>query len=289
MFYIGISHGLGNQMFQYAFGVAASMESNVPLALDISKYDYQFGRDTKREFLLHHFNIQTPIAPNEATAKFHKKLPVLIRRIKNKLHPKNSYVFDPGELRVKDEKYYEGYWQTEKYFKKYEKTIRTELTLKNPLGMEAQKAMEEIRECQRQGIETICIHVRRGDLITNKHAGAAFESKGTEYFRKGIEVIDAKSDKPKHIFIATDDIEWVKKNIKPHHSFSYLARPGIYDFEELMLMSTCDHFVIANSSFSWWAAWLGHNPNKIVIAPIAWLRDPSIPTTHVVPEEWIRI
>jgi len=301
MFYIGIKSGLGNQMFQYAFGVAASMESGIPLALDISNYGRQFAKDTPRSFTLQHFNIQAPIATDTETVQFHNKVAIFLRRLKLKFSPNNNYKFDPQALKVKHGQYLEGFWQSYKYFEKYEKTVRAELTLKNPLGLEALTAVKEIEQKKAEGYETIMIHVRRGDYVTNPNSVRVMGVLNADYFRTAIERIEKEIDmqtinknenvqtKPKHIFFASEDTEWIKEHIKPHHSYSFITRPGILDFEELMVMSTCDHFIISNSSYSWWAAWLAHNPQKIVIAPKRWVVDTQTDTSDALPPTWIKV
>lgn len=299
MFYLGVKSGLGNQMFQYAFGVAASLESNVPLALDITSYGRQYSKDTPRSFTLQYFNIQSPIASESEVGQFHKSFPTFIRRVRLKLSSNNNYAFDPYALKVKHGQYTEGYWQTYKYFEKYEKTVRTELTLKNPLGLEALAAVKEIEQKKAEGFDTIMIHIRRGDYVTNQHSIKMMGILDAQYFIDALSKLEHELDtralqqngqiKPKHIFFASEDTAWIKEHIKPHHSYSFITRPGIYDFEELMIMSTCDHFIISNSSFSWWAAWLAHNPQKIVIAPKRWVVNPAVDTTDAVPPTWIRI
>lgn len=299
MFYLGIKSGLGNQMFQYAFGKAISIENNIPMSLDISAYGRQFERDTPRNFTLNHFSITAPIASIEETKKFHTKFAVFKRRLKNKLLPLVNYEYHPSELKVKDGQYKEGFWQTEKYFEKHGDIIRKEFTLKKPLGTQASNALKEIEQKKGEGFETILIHVRRGDYVTNKHSVALLGVLEPEYFIKSLEIVCEEIDKkysnsdkknpPKHIFFATEDIDWVKNNIKPNLNYSFISRPGIEDYEEIILMSNCDHFIISNSSFSWWAAWLGINPNKTVVAPKKWIMNPKVNTTDATPPSWLRI
>ncbi len=304
MFYLGLQSGLGNQMFQYAFGVAASLQNNIPLALDLTRYDNQFSKDTPRNFGLNHFNIQARIADKSEVVKFHTQYADFMRRVKRKLSPIQNYEFRPSELRIHDGQYIEGLWQSEKYFKQYSETIRHELSLKEPLGAEAEAALHEIKEYSKNGYETIMIHVRRGDYVTNKHSVALLGVLEPDYFSRALEKVCEEIDKKaalkredraisepklKHIFFATEDIEWVKKNIKPHIDYSFISRPGIYDFEELMVMGACDHFIISNSSFSWWAAWFGVHPDKIVVAPAVWIVNPKVSTKDATPPEWLRI
>lgn len=295
MFYIGLGGGLGNQMFQYAFGVAASLESGVPLALDLYNFGKEGPRYTARNFQLNHFNIQAHIASESECAKFHTKKAWVIRKIKDRINRKSDHVFDKSALKVKHGQYLQGLWQSEKYFKKYADTIRKELTLKNPLGIEALQVSNEIQELKNQGVATILVHIRRGDFVTNAASLSLLGVLGNEYFTVGVEEIvkKLKSISPNikcHIFVASEDTNWVQQNIKFHHPVTYISRPGIYDFEEIILMSQCDHFVISNSTFSWWSAWLSSYANKIVVAPKVWMQgNPDVKTDDLIPTEWIRI
>jgi hypothetical protein len=295
MFYIGLQGGLGNQMFQYAFGRAASIESGIPFSLDISKFGNEGPKYTQRSFTLQHFNIQTPIATASEIAKFHTPRADFFRKIKKRLRQKDDHVFNPELLRVKKGQYLEGFWQSEKYFKNHADTIRREFSLKNTLGSEAKQVLTQIEDLKSKGVETILIHVRRGDFVSNKASLSLLGILGDNYFSEGVKQIDNVLNQngntsPRHIFFATEDPEWVKQNITPDHDSTIISRPGIYDFEEIILMSACNHFVISNSTYSWWAAWLSHNTNKIVVAPKIWMQgNPNVKTDDLVPTEWLRV
>ncbi len=301
MFYTAIKSGLGNQMFQYAYGYTAAKKAGLDLSLDTSAYGRQFAKDTPRNFTLQHFNIEAKIATDEETARFHTTLRFFLRRVRNKLWPFANMTFYPKEFAVKDGQYKEGYWQNEKYFIDCADDIRRQFTLKAGFGPEASRALDEIRACKEKGIITVLVHVRRGDFVTNVHARAEQGALDIDYFKRGIDLIaerialkakmgnDFEKNIPSiHIFFASDDIPWVLENIKTDFPSSAISAPGIKDYEELLIMSNCDHFVISNSSFSWWAAWLSTNPNKIVIAPKRWRVD-NADTSDATPPNWLRI
>lgn len=295
MFYIGLTGGLGNQMFQYAFGVAASLESGIPLALDLYNFGKEGPKYTPRTFQLHHFNIQAKVASELECARFHTKKAWLFRKIKERLNRTEDHVFNPRALQVKHNQYLQGLWQSEKYFKKYSDTIRRELSLKEPLGMEALTVANEIAELKKNNIVPVMVHVRRGDFVTNAASISLLGVLGEAYFTQGVEhiytLLQQKNPGVKlHLFIASEDTKWVEQNVKFHHPVTYISRPGIYDFEEIILMSHCDHFVISNSTFSWWAAWLSQYKEKIVVAPKVWMQgNPNVKTDDLVPESWHRI
>lgn len=294
MFYIAIKSGLGNQMFEYAYGYTAAKKAGLDLSLDISAYGRQFAKDTPRNFTLQHFNISAPVASSEETARFHTPARIFMRRVRNKLKPFANLTFDPKEFKVKDGQYKEGYWQNEKYFLDYADDIRKQFTLKNGFGKEASDTLREIDEAKASGKQAVMVHVRRGDYVTNKHALASTGVLEVDYFKNGINLIKerlALSGKRMHVFFASDDIEWVKENIATDSAaadFGFISRPGMQDYEEMLVMSHCDHFVISNSSFSWWAAWLSANPHKIVVAPKRWRVDDT-DTSDATPPNWLRI
>ncbi len=292
MFYIKLQGGLGNQLFQYAFGLAASRETGHSFALDISRFGKEGPKYTPRHFQLDNFNISASVLPIEDSARFHTIVPRMIRKIKDRLNRKNDHVFNPDNLKVRDRQYVEGLWQSDKYFKKYANEIRKEFSLKKPYGVAAKEIANKIQELNSQGVETILVHVRRGDFVTNQASLSLLGVLDNEYFSRGIDTISEKLDNKsiKHIFVATEDPEWVKQNINFKYDFTIISRPGIEDFEEMMLMSLCKHFVISNSTFSWWSAWLSNNTNKIVVAPKIWMRGkPEVETSDLVPVEWVRI
>ncbi len=292
MFYIKLQGGLGNQLFQYAFGLAASRETGLTFALDISRFGKEGAKYTPRHYQLDNFNVTAPVLPLPESEKFHTLAPRLVRKIKDRLNRQNDHIFNANKLQVKDGQYIEGLWQSDKYFKKHADEIREEFSLKKPYGIEAQAIADQIQKLNSEGIETILVHVRRGDFVTNQASLSLLGILDNEYFSLGIDTIAAKlgSNAPKHIFVATEDPEWVKQNIKFKYDVTVISRPGIQDFEEITLMSLCKHFVISNSTFSWWSAWLSNNPKKMIVAPKIWMRGkPEVETHDLVPAEWIRI
>lgn len=255
MIIIKLQGGLGNQLFQYAFGRSLSVKENKILKLDISNYD----SDPLRSYKLRHFNIKERIAfPLEI---FWSKM------IKRLGFGQSSYL--------------EGYWQSEKYFSDIEDTIRREFKLKDPLKNEAQKFSDEIKNTN-----SVSLHIRRGDYVTNDKLKGFLQPLPLAYYNEAIEIVEKKIDKP-HFFVFSDDIAWVKDNLKINHQVSYVSGSGIEDHEELALMSQCKHNIIANSSFSWWGAWLNDNPGKIVIAPKNWFSDGD--NSELIPNTWTTI
>ncbi len=289
MKYIQIKAGLGNQLFQYAFGRALSIEQKTPLALDISWYSNISPKDTPRTFVLDKYKIQAHIAtPNEVT-KFYSPLRRYLRKISRRLVYKKDHIFHPQQLRTKSS-FMEGHWTNEKYFKKHADIIRSDIKLKESFTPVSQALLEQMKEYKDTGLIPISVHIRRGDCVTNSHAASYQGTVDTSYYDIAYAHLSSKMDKDKFVFyISSDDIAWVEEHILLDKQRIFVSRPEIPDYEEILIMSSCEHHIIGNSSYSWWGAWLNPNPDKIVIAPKEWLKDKTFDTSDVCPKEWVRI
>jgi hypothetical protein len=180
-----------------------------------------------------------------------------------------------------DNVYLDGYWQSEKYFSGSADALRSEITLKRGLSKFNAKLADQIERCN-----SICLHVRRGDYLAKKtmrQIGVC----DMEYYKNGIEYVASRLINPK-IFIFTDDPHWVSENIDFDFDTSILSHNGNRgDCHDLMLMKSCKHFVISNSSFSWWGAWLSEGKGKTVIAPKRWFAGKAFNREDIHPRGWI--
>lgn len=284
--------GLGNQMFQYAIGRRLSCMHHVPLKLDISGFkDY-----TLWTYRLDHFAIHADIAsvPEIEEVKFHSRTGVLramgnlvvysVPYYQRNIYREPHFFYDPNILKCKNDVYLEGYWQSEKYFKNIEHLIRSEFTPVTEPDNPNEKMADEIRSC-----ESVNLHVRRGDYVSNSTTNAYHGTCSLEYYRGAIRIIEKNVINPR-FFIFSDDPLWVRDNINTGHPSTIVDFNGPdKDYQDMRLMSLCQHHIIANSSFSWWSAWLSTNPQKIVIAPKRWFAAQGIDTTDLLPESWIRL
>lgn len=293
MITVKLKGGLGNQLFQYAFGRAVSLKLETPLVLDISNYDEQFETETPRDFQINCFNLQAKIANIKDESKIgniKRFLDKVKQKIKSTTNPYFDYIFDPKSLDIKDGSYLEGHWQSEKYFSDIETILRYDLNLKDNLSEKAKLFADRIKQVDDNGGVSVSLHIRRTDYVTDKYANAYHGLLDLTYYHKAISTIAAKlCGKPIVLFIFSDDIVWVKENFKTETPFVCVSRPEILDQEDLILMSKCKHNIIANSSFSWWGAWLNSNKNKIIIAPKRWVKDSRANTNDVTPLDWIKI
>ena len=287
MIIIKLKGGLGNQMFQYAFGRKLSLKLPTELALDINEDTEIKGLrgDLVRPFLLNRFDIKAHVATLEEVAKLRKPFSLYLAKIFRKLGKYNHYKFDPKAFEIKDNTYLEGFWwQSEQYFKDIRPQLLEDFTLVKDLGTDAEKIAESIRQAQ----SSVSVHIRRGDYANNPVTLAYHGLAPMEYYEQAIKIIQEK--RPHSIFyIFSDDIEWLKANFPLPPLSQIVSDKNIPEYEELALMSLCKDHIIANSSFSWWGAWLSKNDEKIVIAPQQWIADKTVDTDDVCPKEWIRV
>ncbi len=302
MIIVKIQHGLGNQMFQYAFGRRMAEKNGTELKLDISYYSSLNKGDTPRKYSLGCFNIVENFADKKDIGRFRANnysgagfFSRAARKLFRKLEGKKPiteqvYLSEAGfgfraeilENKNKD-LYLYGNWQDERYFSDIADIIRKEFTLKNGFGETASKIAEKIKNAR-----SVSVHIRRGDYESNPRTRARLGPLPPEYYAKAMEIISEKELSPV-FFVFSDDIEWAKKELKPEFQTEFVGGENISDCEELALMSLCKHNIIANSSFSWWGAWLNGNPNKIVIAPQRWFADPKSAERNPCPKDWIKI
>jgi hypothetical protein len=290
MIIVKISDGLGNQLFQYAFGRNLAIIKNVPLKLDLS----WFKEHNARKYELHHFNIVENFANDKEIKKIKKYEKMNSRRyFLHNYFIANEYIyikakqflFDKDVFKAKKYAYLAGYWQTPKYFEGIEGILRKEFSLKNQTNTLYKKMEKKIKENN-----SISLHVRRTDYLTLRKINKIFGVCSQKYYKKAIQKISIEIKNP-IFFIFSDDIKWAKENLKIKHPTVFVSDncPPLKNYEELMLMSKCKHNIIANSTFSWWGAWLNKNLNKMVIAPQNWFKDPSKSAKDLIPESWTKL
>jgi hypothetical protein len=292
MIIVKIFSGLGNQMFQYAFARALSKITGHEYKLDISAFDKD---PAGRQYLLNRLSIGETIADRAEVFRLTKIDHELLRRLYAKIcrlerprspfhiKERKDYVFDKDIMRFSGDAYFEGYWQNEKYFMDLESVLRQEFTLRGAFSAQAMSLMERIKETN-----SVSIHVRRGDYITSRNSNIFHGVLPLEYYRKAAEMVSLASENAR-FYVFSDDIQWVKSSFQIGMPFTAISLDSRCPVEELLLMSYCRQNIIANSSFSWWAAWLNKYQGKKVIAPKDWTVKSGIDSSDAVPKEWIRI
>lgn len=286
--------GLGNQMFQYAFACALADKFNVEVLFDFSFFEDIKLTDTftTRVFELDVFNIGCKAASQEDLNKvkrpdFESKLKRSLAKMFtekygiNYIREKNSYVFDKKLLNSPNYIYYDGYFQNEKYFKHLKNTFLKKFSLKVPIDERNQTVLNKILETN-----SVSIHIRRGDYVSLESTSNIHGICSLEYYKNALEYIVKKIKNP-HFFLFSDDIEWVIKNLKLEYPFTIVDFNQGKGWFDLNLMKQCKHNITANSSFSWWGAWLNENPDKIVISPKKWTLQKQ--KLDIIPHEWIKL
>lgn len=281
---VRIQGGLGNQMFQYAFYMALKEKHN-NVYCDVDEYKKNNCHNGMELEKLFNIKIKTP---PRMILKLYKSKNKILKYFQNtwllKKYKYEDTLYEKRLIKSKENAYYSGYWQSEKYFLDIEYKIRKVFSFDKKITQENLKLIEEISNKN----NTVSIHVRRGDYISHDSLGNLTP---VFYYKEGIKYIREKIQNPLFL-IFSNDIEWCKKN------FDFKEEEVIYidwnkdenSFMDMYLMSICKNNIIANSSFSWWGAWLNTNTNKIVIAPEKWFRDESkLKYKDIVPEKWIKV
>jgi hypothetical protein len=289
--------GLGNQMFQYAAGLRLALLHGVKLALDASAMDAHTD-ETLRGYDLAPYPIaaevlDSPTAPRPGAAPQSRAAHLLGRlRRKKASEPaarpspavERAFHFDPAVLDLPDTACLEGYWQSERYFADVADRVRGDLTLRDaPTGRNAEVAAQ-IASCT-----AISLHVRRGDYVSNSTHNATHGVCALDYYRRAVEHVGKYVDEPV-FFLFSDDPAWVAAHLEIDAPTVLVDHNGPDTAcEDLRLMSSCAHHVLANSSFSWWGAWLNPAPKPLVVAPKHWFLDPSLDTRDLIPKRWVTL
>lgn len=297
MIIVKLMGGLGNQMFQYALGRRLANLHNTELRLDHRFLESRKNITTPRDYELHYFNISGKRASQENIASIALHDVGLVKRFRLKLRPldyqlskserlirERSFRFDSSILELPDNVYLDGFWQTDLYFTEVADMIRQDFTFCVPMSTDNLVIAEKIKSCM-----AVSLHVRRGDYVSDEQTAEFHGSCKLEYYSNAVELLADKVDSP-HFFIFSDDTSWVKQNLKLSFPMTFVeSNFPDRGFEDLRLMSLCRHHIIANSSFSWWGAWLNPDPEKFVIAPQRWFNAPEMDTTDLIPSGWVRI
>lgn len=277
MKHVAIVGGLGNQMFQYSYFLVLKKKFKyIEIFFPENKWEHSGGFELERVFNITH-------SPSIWEKLYQKGFP--FTRIFHILHKKYSglnFRFKEEDLHPdKSFKYFYGTWQSEKYFL-YPDLIRKSFKF-NEKNLSVKTI--SIANTLRGEKLWISIHIRRGDYLSENFKNGFGNVCDLEYYKRAIDFFNKKFENPAFVFFS-DDIDWVKYNFYNPAYIFVDHNIGLDSWQDMYLMSLCQHNIIANSTFSWWGAWLNQNPDKIIIAPKTWwngIKD------DVVPESWIRI
>lgn len=286
MIVVRLMGGLGNQMFQYAIARSLADRYQTDLKLDI--FDYQFHK--LRRYEIDNYCVRASIATQKDLDCFgvkvnrftlrHRIFKQLPNLFSGKVFCEKSLAFNSGIFDIEPPAYLDGYWQSEEYFIANADAIRRDFSLVDPLDESNQIMLDKIKKSK-----SVSLHIRRGDYVNNDAHGVC----SADYYRKAVRYVAERINYP-HLFVFSDDLEWVRDNLVFPVETTFVSindnTRGIFD---MMLMQNCEHHIIANSSFSWWGAWLNPSPQKIVVSPVKWFRDTRLDDKDIIPTGWIRI
>ena len=285
MLIIACAGGLGNQMFQYAFYLSRKT------MYDDVKFDISWFNENK----IHNgyeleriFSLNIEYADAENLYKIGKPKNIIDKIIKKIFYTNNIYYMTAHDEAIKylrdidkyNNGYLFGYWQSEKYFETIKDEVKKLFDFKIPLDIQNKKLIIKMKD-----ENSVAVHIRRGDYLKYDHLSNICT---INYYKNAIEYIEKYVNNP-YYYIFSNDIEWCKKNLNLIKAIYVDWNKGNDSYKDMQLMSQCKHNIIANSSFSWWGAWLNNNPNKIVCVPEKWFDLPGCETRDICPDEWIRI
>jgi Glycosyl transferase family 11 len=290
MVIIKVNGGLGNQLFQFAMGLAIEETLGFQVKYDLSEYKFVSSRKFDLDKFVGNLKIAT-VGEIERNNNVLQKIKFQIFKCLGfpfglnglKYYLERNFQYDEKVFDLADDIYLSGYWQSEKYFINHRIKILNRIKISDsdsPLNM---SYLRQIRTSN-----SVSIHVRRGDYISNSQTNSIYASCDLGYYEKAIQFLSSQLE-DLTFFVFSDDMEWVTTNFSKFDRMIFV-NVNLEDtaFEDLKLMSNCKHNIIANSTFSWWAAWLNQNSNKIVIAPKVWYKNMYSNNHEIVPKKWLK-
>ncbi len=298
-----LTGGLGNQMFQYAAGLALAEHRRTVLKLDVSWFREYAEYEAHNRYALSCFNITEQFATQEELDRLGRlrltrlerwsvaaarrlRFPNYARRLTPLTagaHPAFPR-FDPAFFALPDHTLLDGMWQSEKYFAPVANLLRLHFSFRYPAPPAVQALAERIR-----GGPAIAVHFRRGDYVTNATFNRQIGVIGFDYYHRAIARLRAVAPGAT-LYVFSDDIDTIEREFKPAGPvvFARVTQPW-HAYDKIRLMSLCDHAILSNSTFAWWSAWLNPNPHKIVVTPDPWFAGNAVASADIVPAAWERL
>ncbi|MBL4592445.1 MAG: alpha-1,2-fucosyltransferase [Flavobacteriales bacterium] len=278
MIIVKLMGGLGNQMFQHAYTILISNQYKGKIIQDLSFYYAKLKKNTTpRLYLLNKFNIQAYpfVKKNIYDTAFKSFSKIGVTKYLN-----DDSFSDPLNHPFT---YLDGYWQRFDYLEKIRDILLSDFKLINEDAIKKHKHYNAIIKNN-----SVAIHIRRGDYVSSDKTSKIHGLCDLDYYKNAIKLTSEKVLNP-HFFIFSDDYQWINDNFSFLDNKEIISPNDSNPEEDLILMSKCANFIIANSSYSWWAAWLATNPNKMVISPKKWVNDSSHSTNNLIPKNWISL
>jgi hypothetical protein len=288
MVIVRLTGGLGNQMFQYAAGRALADRLGAELLLDTRAFGnpLAFQDYTRRAYALSPFKLRAKLA----TAQDLKHWPVwpveigmrlrVVRPLFRRWHFESGINYDPTLPALREPVCLVGYWQSERYFIDIADRIRADFALAQAMSGENARLLELA-----QSGHSVGLHVRRGDFVSLNDAAQVHGLCSVDYYRRAIGLVRDRYPECRFL-VFSDDTPWARAELPLGASAVFVEGNERQPEQDLALMSACRHHIIANSSFSWWAAWLGYSPEQMVIAPTPWYASAKLDARDLVVPRW---
>jgi len=288
MVIVRLTGGLGNQMFQYAAGRALADRLGAELLLDTRALEHALALNayTRRAYALSPFKLRAKLA----TAAELRDWPVwvveiglrlrFVRPLFRRWYFESGITYDPIISTLREPVCLVGYWQSERYFNDNSDHIRADFALARPMSDDNSRLLELAR-CG----GSVGVHVRRGDFASLDDAAQVHGLCSIDYYRRAISLVREHCPECRFL-VFSDDLEWARAELPLDASAVFVNGNAETPEQDLALMSACKHHIIANSSFSWWAGWLGYSPEQIVIAPAPWYASPKLDARDLAVSRW---
>ena len=278
--------GLGNQMFQYAAGAALARRLGVPLYVDARAFESY----DRHALCLDVFGVpmhQVESRPVRRGGWWKRWLGGLGGGAATgpRVYKEKAFTFDPEVLGLQGDVYLDGYWQSERYFEDCASYIRELFTVRVEPSQTNREYLQAVA-----GDRSVSLHVRRGDYVTDAGANAVHGTCDADYYARALACVEQRAGPSLQIFVFSDDPDWAEGMFRDDPRVRVMRHNDtLTNYEDLRLMSACRHHVLANSTFSWWGAWLDGRSDSTVIAPQRWFRDERMDARDLVPQRWIRL
>ena len=294
---IGLSGGMGNQFFQFALGKSLQ-KKGLKVIYDTSFFDgfrsYKLNHFIENIELIdiYNFDLKTSVYLKFRRTKGLSKILRFIYStlfnyliVENKKNHIDQRIFD-----ITKNCFLEGHWARHHYFDDIKSSLQEEISLKKEYYSNSFKEYQEL--IRRHNPNSVSIHIRRTDYLKPIHSVTYCNLTETNYYTNAIKYLKSKVDNP-IFFIFSDDIEWCKENLIIENACYILPKKDMKDYHDFELIKQCNHHINANSTFSWWAAYLNPNPDKIVTIPKIWFNSEKSQKKYekgyLTPKEWIKI
>ena len=283
MILVRLIGGLGNQMFQYAAGRSIANRLGEQLYLDVRK----FKGYKPHQFVLDRFDIRAKIASDlelrnwplirGLLSKFLQKIGT-----KTRWYTERNFFYDPTSKLIQKNSLIDGYFQSRNYFEDISDILKMEFKPKVRLSKINSNLLKQIHNS-----ESVMVHIRRGDYVNNSRALNFHGVCSTDYYKNAISFVE-KSRSNLHFYVFSNDFDWAKQLFYTKKNVTFVDGNENLPEVDLFLMSQCKHHIIANSTFSWWGAWLGNTEMQIVVAPSPWFKKSGL-ERDLIPSNWVLI